>query len=140
MEATKLIMFKKNFLKYNELLIKHNQAENILLGAMQELVMQIPDIVNEDLNEMSYDKHEVSEKILDEAKENLNTLAKQKSFIKNETQKNALQKRSQTFIKHKPKLKSRISCPSFAHANSTDDKIFPSLSSKLNISFYDQTT
>ena len=77
-DTTKSILFKKNMKQLVETLQQQNEAERVLLSAMQELIDQMPDISNEDvddLNSIRYTKQDTTQDICNMATRRLETLS-----------------------------------------------------------------
>lgn len=73
-ETTKSILFKKNVKSLVKVLQEQNEAERVLLEAMEDLVEQMPDVTSEEVDnlyQIRYDKQAETEHICHEAKQKL---------------------------------------------------------------------
>jgi len=77
-DATKSILFKTHFKRLNEICVRENEADKVLLTAMKNLVDQIPDVSNEevdDITKIQYTKQEETNKICNQANKKLTRLS-----------------------------------------------------------------
>ncbi|CAF0729709.1 unnamed protein product [Brachionus calyciflorus] len=148
-ETSKSILFKRNMKLLAEALKRQNEAERVLLEAMENLLDQIPDISNEevdDINEITYKNKKLTEEICEEAKKKLTTLSSSSLLAKSsaahedtdgsihivcgEIKEEASQiKKDMRKTKIRTQTKTRISCPPKINRdeNVSDKKIYPCL-------------
>jgi len=77
-DATKSILFKTQFKRMNETLIRQNEAEKVLLYAMNNLLENIPDISNEEVDNIQlikYTNYEETSRICTRASKKLSRIS-----------------------------------------------------------------
>jgi hypothetical protein len=111
-DATKTILFKTNMERLNAALCVHNEAERVLLHAQQALLEKIPDVSNEevdDICEIKYKQFDETHLICTQAKKKLNRLSSSPNIAARGSMPTEL---SNSISKIAKKLqKTRISCP-----------------------------
>lgn len=148
-DTTKSILFKRNMKSLTEALKRQNEAERVLLEAMESLLNQIPDVSNEevdDINEITYRNKRNTEEICEEAKKKLSTLSSSSLRVQNqefididgsihfvsgevrseeETMKTVKKEIRKTKIR--TQTKTRISCPPKISQPEFENKLYPCL-------------
>lgn len=104
--------------RLNTALLLQNEAERVLLVAMNSLVEKIPDVSNEevdDISEIRYKNFEQTNFICSQAKKRLNRLSSSPNVLRvDENSPQLNQNETLTSIKKQPQrkiYKTRISCP-----------------------------
>ncbi|RNA18068.1 Zinc-binding alcohol dehydrogenase domain-containing 2 [Brachionus plicatilis] len=85
-ETTKSILFKKNLKTFTDALMRQNEAEKVLIEAMQSLLDQIPDVSGEEvdnINDIAYKNKKFTEDICTAAKKKLSSLSSSSLIQKN---------------------------------------------------------
>ena len=140
-DATKTILFKTNMKRLNAALLLQNEAERVLLVAMNSLLEKIPDVSNEevdDISEIKYKNFEQTNYICSQAKKRLNRLSSSPNVMQAMQKMNTVSSNQDeniteeivmataaTSIKkpHRKQLRTRISCPPKFMLNTNESEL-----------------